>query len=36
LYFPTLGWVRSTVSNALNMSRMRASDTGLSTTTARD
>src|SRR5215467_7854046 len=33
LYSPTSGWVRSTLSTALNISRMRASDTGLSTTT---
>jgi hypothetical protein len=33
LYAPTSSWVRSTASTALNMSRMRASDTGLSTTT---
>src|SRR5262249_11800849 len=30
---PTSGWVRSTASTDLNMSRMRASETGLSTTT---
>src|SRR5262245_33564337 len=33
LYSPTSGCVRSTLSTALNMSRIRASDTGLSTTT---
>ena len=33
LYAPTSGCVRSTPSTALNISRMRASETGLSTTT---
>src|SRR5215467_6769504 len=33
LYSPTSLWVRSTASTALNISRMRASDAGLSTTT---
>src|SRR4029078_2020620 len=32
-YLPTSGWVRSTPSTALNISRIRASDAGLSTTT---
>src|ERR1700760_1267907 len=33
LYSPTSGWVRSTESTSSNMSRIRCSDTGLSTTT---
>src|SRR6202021_817335 len=33
LYSPTSGWVRSTESIASNMSRIRCSETGLSTTT---
>src|SRR5262249_21246580 len=35
LYAPTSGWVRSTASTDFNMLPMRASETGLSTTTTR-